>query len=396
MSAKRVLLYVQHLLGIGHLKRAATLADAMTRNGLEVTLVSGGLEVPGLAVNAARMVQLPSASAADLSFKMLVDAHGIPVDKAWKQRRRDVLLDAWQVADPHAIVVELFPFGRRQMRFELLPLLDTASSAAHRPVIVSSVRDILGGGQNDPSRQHQMLALFERYFDHVLVHGEQALIPFEQTFVHAARLGAKLHYTGYVVDRALHVEAVDAREKAGTDEVIVSVGGGAVGRRLLETAMLARPLSGLARHRWRLLAGANVAPQDMRELMACARAADGGTGGIVVERNRADFLQLLANCRLSISQGGYNTIMETLLAGARAVVVPFAGGAEIEQTLRARCLAERGWIDMVEEIDLTPRALADAIDRAARRAPAANGAVSLEGARNSAALLAQWTSELAW
>ena len=392
MSAKRVLLYVQHLLGIGHLKRAATLADAMTRNGLEVTLVSGGLEVPGLAVNAARMVQLPSASAADLSFKMLVDAHGIPVDEAWKQRRRDVLLDAWQVADPHAIVVELFPFGRRQMRFELLPLLDTAGSAAHRPVIVSSVRDILGGGQNDPSRQDQMLALFERYFDHVLVHGDPALVRFGQTFVHAARIAAKLHYTGYVVDRA---PVMEPGNPVGNDEVIVSVGGGAVGRQLLETAMLARPLSVLAHHPWRLLAGAQVKDADMLELSALAGAADSG-GGVVVERNRPDFSELLANGRLSISQGGYNTIMETLRAGIRSVVVPFAGGAEIEQTLRARLLAQRGWIDMVEERELNPGTLAGAINRAARRAPATTGTVRLDGAQNSAALLSQWTAELLW
>ena len=159
--------------------------------------------------------------------------------------------------------------------------------------------------------------------------------------------------------------------------------------------MLAWPLSGLAHHPWRLLAGAQVGDVDMLELSALAGAAD-GCGGVVVERNRPDFSQLLANGRLSISQGGYNTIMETLRAGISSVVVPFAGGAEIEQTLRARLLAERGWIDMVEERELNPRTLADAINRAARRAPATSGAVRLDGAQNSAALLAQWTAELLW
>lgn len=390
-GSKRILLYVQHLLGIGHLKRAATLADAMTRMGLEVALVSGGLQVPGIVINAARLVQLPPASAADLSFKSLVDAQGNPVDEAWKQMRRDRLLGAWRAADPHALVVELFPFGRRQMRFELLPLLDAARSAAHRPVVVSSVRDILGGSQKDASRQDRMLELFEQYFDHLLVHGDPALIPFDQTFRHAARIAGKLHYTGYVVDRA---PRGGAGEQAGKDEVIVSVGGGAVGRRLLETAMLARPLCVLAQHRWRLLAGSAVADADLAELTLLADAA--GDGGVSVERNRRDFSELLENCRLSISQGGYNTLMETLHAGACSVVVPFAGGAETEQTVRAGLLAERGWIDMVAESELSPRTLADAIDRAAQRSPAKSGAVSLDGAQNSAAMLARWTSELSW
>ena len=46
MSAPRVLFYVQHLLGIGHLKRATTLARAMTEQALNVTVVSGGEFVP--------------------------------------------------------------------------------------------------------------------------------------------------------------------------------------------------------------------------------------------------------------------------------------------------------------------------------------------------------------
>ena len=38
----RVLFYVQHLLGIGHWRRAAILARAMTQAGLETTVLSGG------------------------------------------------------------------------------------------------------------------------------------------------------------------------------------------------------------------------------------------------------------------------------------------------------------------------------------------------------------------
>ena len=388
MRRKRVFVYVQHLLGIGHLKRCVLLADAMTQAGLEVTLVSGGAPVAGITSVAAHFVQLPAASAADLSFQSLVDAQGNVVDDAWKQQRRELLLQAWRAADPHAIVIELFPFGRRQMRFELLPLLDAASTAARRPVIVSSVRDVLGGGQKDPSRQQGMLELFERYFDHLLVHGDPALIPFDRTFVHAPRIAERLYYTGYVVDRAA---ATPAQSSAPTHEVLVSVGGGAVGRQLLEVAIRARPLSALSSQRWRLLAGFNISEAELAALRLLA--ADSG-GGIVVERNRPDFVQLLAHCRVSVSQGGYNTVMDILQAGACSVVVPFAGGGEIEQSLRARLLAERGWLVVVNEAELSPATLAEAIDRAALTAPRARATVNLDGARNSAELLARWTSEL--
>ena len=78
-----------------------------------------------------------------------------------------------------------------------------------------------------------------------------------------------------------------------------------------------------------------------------------------------------------------------LLAGARAVVVPFAGGHETEQALRARCFAERGLVDLVDEGDLSPATLAAAVDRAARKPPPSPGAIDLDGAKRSAALIAQ-------
>ena len=46
---RRVLFHVQHLLGIGHLRRAEILAEAMAAEGLEVTVAYGGqrlAEVP--------------------------------------------------------------------------------------------------------------------------------------------------------------------------------------------------------------------------------------------------------------------------------------------------------------------------------------------------------------
>jgi len=391
MSRKRVLVYVQYLLGIGHLKRAATLARALASKGLEVTLASGGFEVGGLALEGLRVAQLPPTGAADSSFKVLVDAAGKPIDERWKMQRREALLATWRAATPHALVLELFPFGRRQMRFELLPLLEAARAAPRRPLIVSSVRDVLGGGQSNPQRQDEMLATLEQYFDHVLVHGDPALIPFERTFRHAGRIADRLHYTGYIVDGA-RAEGLDAR--AGEGEVIVSAGGGAVGQRLLETAIRARPLSALADRTWRLLAGVNVEAAEFGALQKLAASI--GDGRVLVERSRRDFTTLLANCALSISQCGYNTTMETLQAGARAVAVPFAGGSEVEQTLRARLLAERGLLEALEEAALSPETLAAAADRAARHERPAANLVDLGGAARSAELIERWTSELEW
>jgi predicted glycosyltransferase len=350
----KIFFYVQHLLGIGHLKRAATLARALRAAGFEVTLASGGMPVEGIEV-----LQLPPASSPD--FKTLLDQNGRPVDEAWKARRRNLLLESF---DHDALIVELFPFGRRQMRFELIPLLEQARGR----LVVSSVRDIL---QPKPAREDEALEHFERYFDRLLVHGDPRLVRLERSFAKAARLGAKLHYTGYVVDE---------NEKSGDDgkdEVLVSAGGGAVGRRLLEAAVAARPLTTLRDRTWRVLTGVDAAP---------GLQAD----GVVVERARQDFTLRLKNCVLSVSQAGYNTVLETLQARARAVLVPYAGGGESEQTLRARLLSERGLVHLVEEDALQPATLAAAIDRAAAAPRPPAGALDLDGARRSAELMRRW------
>jgi predicted glycosyltransferase len=90
-----------------------------------------------------------------------------------------------------------------------------------------------------------------------------------------------------------------------------------------------------------------------------------------------------------VSQAGYNTIMEILANGARAVVVPFAGGAETEQMLRASALAQRGYVHLVAESELTPLTLAQAIDRAALGPPPPVAALDLDGATASARILHQ-------
>ncbi len=57
-------------------------------------------------------------------------ADGRPVGERWKAERRAALLAAFRAADPDVLLIEMFPFGRRRFRFELLPLLEAARGRA--------------------------------------------------------------------------------------------------------------------------------------------------------------------------------------------------------------------------------------------------------------------------
>ena len=56
---QRVLVYVQHLLGIGHLMRARLIAEALAARSFDVHLVSGGMPIGGRMPVGVRTVQLP-------------------------------------------------------------------------------------------------------------------------------------------------------------------------------------------------------------------------------------------------------------------------------------------------------------------------------------------------
>ncbi len=373
-AAPRVLFYVQHLLGIGHLKRAVTLARALGGAGAAVTLVSGGPAVPGLDAGRARFVQLPPVTAGDRTFKVLIDEAGREMDEALRKARAAALVALVAETAPDAVITELYPFGRRQLRSEILAMLEAAAARTPRPLILSSVRDILVTPPK-PERITEMLDVIERLYDLVLVHGDPSIVPFERTFAPAARIARKIRYTGYVVD-----EAPDGGD-AGAGEVIVSAGGGAVSQTLFEAAIAARPRTALAGAPWRVLAGHGL-PQDL-----FVRIRSAAPAGVVVERARADFTSLLANCRLSISQGGYNTMMELLVTGARAVVVPYAGGLETEQTLRARLLAADAGFTVVEEAELSAAKIAEAVRAAIDAPPPRRPAIDLDGAAATARLV---------
>ena len=109
---------------------------------------------------------------------------------------------------------------------------------------------------------------------------------------------------------------------------------------------------------------------------------------MVLERQRDDFQSLLAKCLLSVSQAGYNTVVEVLRLGKPMVLVPFETATETEQRIRAERLTGLGLAETVWGAELTPSSLARAIDRVLSRPSGRRSGLDLEGAATSARLIA--------
>ena len=368
-SRKRVFFYVQHLLGIGHLVRASRIAKAMAQAGLDVTVVTGGSIIEGFPGEGVRHVQLPVILSSNSSFSGLSDASGNPVDEPFMRLRVEMLLAAFRQADPDAVIIEAFPFGRRQMRFELLPLLEAIRSHPRKPLLFSSVRDILQENRK-PGRDEETATLIEEHFDGVLVHGDENFVRLEDTFPLARRVADKVFYTGLVAPEP-------PQPSEDRFDVVVSAGGGAVGAQLIEAAIAARVELSDTR-RWCIITGPNMPQADFERIERETPAS------VSLFRFRKDFPNLLMNAQLSISQAGYNTVCDLLRASCNNVLIPFASGGETEQSVRAEKLEALGFATVVSEVRLNGATLAAAISAADCSPQRMKPALSLDGAANTA------------
>lgn len=350
-----ILIVVTHLLGSGHLRRAINLAQEFVTSGHSVTLASGGLPVKNFSTEGFALEQLPPLRSDGTNFTRLLDADGDVADDRYLQAREDRLREIVKSLQPEVIITELFPFGRRMLRREFIGLLEAAQSIPSVPAVLSSVRDILAA----PSSEKKVLqteALIEKYYDGVLVHSDPATTPLGVSWPVTDLIQSKLFYTGYVAQ-----SVSEYTTNKNTAEIIVSAGGGSVGRRVYETAIEAARLS--SRTSWRILVGGSDAQQEVARLqtLAASSSADSTTH---IEPNRPDFRELLSRAACSVSMCGYNTAIDLLLTGTPGVLIPFDAGGEKEQTLRAASLSERAAYKLLLDKDLTAESLQQAVAQA--------------------------------
>ena len=367
----RVLFYVQHLLGIGHLRRTALISQALSAKGIKVIVAYGGMPGTGIDFGSqTEVIQLPPVRTLDTSFTCLVTMDGKPLDSTWKAHRRSILLSEFDRIAPDILLIEGYPFSRRRFHFELTPLLESAHRRNPRPLIACSVRDILVS----QSKHHVSIAdIIEQAFDLVLVHSDPKLVSLSATFSLTERISHKLYYTGYVTPQIRSHE--DSWSEDGYQEIVISTGSGAVGFPLLMCALEASRESD---RQWRALVGPNLLPAQIHTLMSSCH------DNVVIEPNRPDFGSVLRRCAVSISQAGYNTMMDILVARCRAIVVPFVTSTETEQTVRARLFAERGIVTLIEEQDLSATLLKETVTRVLQESSPSFLDLAIDGAENTA------------
>ncbi len=342
----KVMIVVTHLLGTGHLSRALTLARAFRQTGHRISLVSGGMPAPHLQDADIPLHQLPPVRSDGVDFTRLLDMQGDVVTDSALARRQTALLDHFHAEAPDVLITELFPFGRRILRDEFRALLSAARGSAGKPLICASIRDILAP-PSKPRKAAFADDMIATYYDAVLVHSDAAITPLNLSWPVSRVLQPRLRYTGFVAPPPAPAHP----QSAGAEEVIVSAGGGDVGAEIFAAALQAARRD--PDRQWRLLLGGAKAAERGAQMDAPAN--------VVVEPARPDFRQMLHHAAASVSMCGYNTALDILQTGCRAVFIPFDAGSEVEQGIRAEALAKRPGIAVVRSADLTAETLLQAL-----------------------------------
>ena len=384
--------YCQYVLGIGHFFRTLEIDRALAEH--EIILVTGGSEIDVRLPNHIQEFRLPGLHM-DREFKNLFAKNRENPVAQIKKERRQMLFSLYKKESPDVFIVELYPFGRRAFSFEIDPILKGIRYQILKPGrVICSLRDILVDRRKyKASYEGKVVDLLNNYFDALLIHSDPSLLKIDATFSSIEQITIPVVYTGFVTPKPSPNARRRLRKKMGIKKddkfIVASLGGGKVGRSLLEAVLDAFQLIDASKNCFlAVFTGPFMEQQDVDRLQKQSSKK------ISVERFTPEFLSYLAAADLSISMAGYNTCMNILAAKVPALVWPFSQNRE--QRFRAERLSENSAMRVLNKHDLKPSRLANIIDQTLIQPLIPVSDIDLDGANKTAQWIQNWTNQLSF
>jgi len=343
----KIIIYCQHVLGVGHFFRTLEIAKAL--KDFDLVLVTGGGQIDVELPRHIRHVELPGLMM-DENFTGLHSVDPKKTVNEIKHERERLLLYLIKAEKPDMFLIELYPFGRRAFRFELSPVLDfIRENPGANCKVVCSLRDILVEKDDTKKYENRVIDALNKWFDAVLIHSDPQLIKLDSTFSRLAKIKIPLFYTGFVTPVPDLKRVEQFRQRLGLNQnermIVASAGGGNVGALLLESVIHAYNALTLKNHiLLKVFTGPYMDRKEKKKLHSYAGKR------ITVEEFTLDFVSLLGAGDLCISMAGYNTCMNIVAAKIPSLVWPFAQNRE--QRERAGKLSNFSPMTILEDKDL--------------------------------------------
>lgn len=370
--APRIATYSQDGLGLGHMRRTHLIARQLLRlcpTASVLTLSDSPLGQFFTPAPNHDYVKLPSI-VKDGPGQWRASNLNLPF-AAVSELRQELICQTILNFRPHLLLVDHMPHGAMG---ELLPTLAALRTNGAETKVVLGLRDILDAPQVVQQRWQVEGAYdaVERYYDQVLVYGMREIFDLATQYRFSPQVARRLHYCGYVGEmpapnavpagrghttRKSPGAAIRAKYLRGPHAcaklIVAMAGGGADAYPLMRTLVDALPAIQQRHRTLLLLITGPFMPADLQADLK-ARAHGRPVQLITSVDDSAAFLQA---ADLVVAMAGYNTSVEILQSGKRALIVP-RRGPSAEQRTRTQLFAERGWVDMLDPDKLAADILA--------------------------------------
>lgn len=356
---KKILFYCQYLSGMGHLVRSSEIVRSLAKD-FQVYFITGGPTIIGFELpSPVEVIRLPALWLEEGNFT--VGDSPFSVEEV-KEARKNILIAECDRIKPDCLITEFFPFGRHKLFFELIPLVEHIKATSPQTKIVSSLRDFIGK-ESDSEEEETICDLMNRYFDLLLLHADAKFQTFSKSFARYRDIKAEIIHTGFVTQlpKCDYKDSSKLWDEANSDKVkiLASVGGGRIGYELLETLVESSAiLSQKLPHVMKIFTGPFMPVEKVEKL----RQIVGDRHNIQIETYTSKLLDYMKTTDISVSLSGYNTTMNILSTGVRAIVVPLGHDRQDkEQLLRTQKLEQLGIVNCIHPQDLSSMRLAEKI-----------------------------------
>lgn len=341
----RFLFYSHDGYGLGHTCRNLAIARALTELAprASVLLATGSDDVTRLGVpDRVEILKLPGLR--KLANESYASRYlDVPPEDVRLLRSR-LLLSALESFRPDVLLVDKHPFGAGGELKDALAAIRKLGGKA-----VLGLRDILDDPETVRAEwtPHNLPAAIPAHYDSVLVYGQEKVFNTAAAYDFPAALRRRTYYSGYVTNPASSTRGNVAPPRYNLENplVIATVGGGEDGFHLLKNflhASVAAPFRAIA------VTGPMMGGAELSELEQLAHA-----NAITLHTFVPGLNQWFAAASAVVCMGGYNTITQTLAAGAKVICVPRVQPRR-EQLVRAEAFARLGLLRHVLPTELSP------------------------------------------
>lgn len=374
----KALIWGESLVGSGHARIQSELTRQLQEKGWEVSVITSSKQHTDhydfgnakMIYQAPLKLKTPESNPYEMENLITPNGKTLFSDTNYQRQRTENLLKIYHDYQPNAVITEMWPYARANFDFELLPLADAIKEDENHgqmlpPRLYSITRDIICtfplGSTGLGDYRH---AIAHKYFTpgSIFVRGDKDFVPLETSIgTIPDHVSPTICYVGYFGHQH-HLKDLSIPDEKR--EVLVTSGGGITLDSVImfKQAIAAKKLSSLKDRLWRILIP-HCCPENIFQEISYLAQTQYPDGRTLVEHNRKDFPELLANAAFVICHGG-NTIIEAVSANIALLAIPRElSDNNREQQIRARAFYNKGLIELATIAEISnPLNLAKKID----------------------------------